>query len=246
MVGGLLECSNWKLLADWSTNSVDLHPFIIMNQKRAYAAALNNGANSMNVGEFLKVWRKIEVEGNPVLYVRDSPVEQYQNIKRRMSDHTGYLGEIYMAQILWNLQNQIVPGHFFHRDGHISIPWRFSHIKHRFRLGGGSGMEIDVYATAGSELWIGESKWWKDRKVGLNDVKVLHKKAEQVRYFRGDGLKTLRICFFSYSDFTNEAQEFMQENDTLWSSQKELNDLLNYAGLRRLPEIQEKATGNHR
>jgi hypothetical protein len=178
-----------------------------------------------------------KVQGNPVQYVRDSLVEQYQNIKRRMSDHTGYLGEIYMAQILWNLQNQIVPGHFFHRDGDISIPWRFSYIQHRFRLGGGSGMEIDVYAAAGSELWIGESKWWKDRKAGLNDVKVLNKKAEQVRCFRGDGLKTLRIWFFSYSDFTKEAQEFMQENAMLWSSQKELNELLNYAGLRRLPEI---------
>ena len=187
--------------------------------------------------EFLKVWGKIEVEGNPVQYVRDSLIEQYQNIKRRMSDHTGYLGEIYMAQILWNLQNQTIPGHFFHLDGNISIPWRFSYIQHRFRPGGGSGMEIDVYAAAGSELWIGESKWWKDRKVGLNDVKVLSKKAEQVRCFRGDGLKTLRIWFFSYSDFTKEAHEFMQENDMLWSSQKELNDLLNYAGLRRLPEI---------
>ena len=29
----------------------------------------------------------------------------------------------------------------------------------------------------------------------------------------------------------------MQENAMLWSSKKELNDLLNYAGLRRLPEI---------
>jgi hypothetical protein len=187
--------------------------------------------------EFLKVWEKIEVEGNPVQYVLDSLVEQYQNIKRRMSDHTGYLGEIYMAQILWNLLNQIVPGHFFHLDGNISIPWRFSYIQHRFRLGCGSGMEIDVYAAAGSELWIGESKWWKNRKAGLNDVKVLSKKAEQVRCFRGDGLKTLRIWFFSYSDFTIEAQEFMQENAMLWSSKKELNDLLNYAGLRRLPEI---------
>jgi len=54
LLGGLLECSNWKLLADWSSNSVDLPPFIVMNQKRAYAAALNNGANSMNVGEYNK------------------------------------------------------------------------------------------------------------------------------------------------------------------------------------------------
>ena len=52
LVEGLLECSNWKLLADCLTNSVHLHPFIVMNQKRAYTAALNNGANSMNVRDF--------------------------------------------------------------------------------------------------------------------------------------------------------------------------------------------------
>ena len=74
-------------------------------------------------------------------------------------------------------------------------------------------MEIDVYAAAGSELWIGESKWWKDRKVGLNDVKVLNKKAEQVRYFRGDRLKILRIWFFSYSDFTESYE--LQINKTI-------------------------------
>jgi len=56
--------------------------------------------------------------------------------------------EINMAQILWNLQNQTVPEHFSHRDGNILTPWRFSYIQHRVSLGGGSGMESDVYAAA--------------------------------------------------------------------------------------------------
>jgi hypothetical protein len=187
--------------------------------------------------EFLKVWGKIEVEGTPVSYVRDSLIERYQNIKRRIGDHIGYLAEIYMAQVLWNLQNKTVPGKFFHRDNDIAIPWHFSYIQHRFRLGGGSDMEIDVYAAAGSELWIAESKWWTNRTVGLNAVQVLDQKSEQVRIFRGEGLRRLRVWFFSYSGFTAEAERFMKEKNMLWSTKEDLNGLLDCAGLRRLPEI---------
>jgi hypothetical protein len=80
-------------------------------------------------------------------------------------------------------------------------------------------------------------KWWKDRKAGIHDVEILMNKGDLFRRKEGPGLKTLRICFFSYSGFTEEAEEFIKENGILWSSKKELNDLLNYAGLRRLPEI---------
>ena len=187
--------------------------------------------------EFLKVWGKIEVEGTPVSYVRDSLIERYQNIKRRIGDHIGYLAEIYMAQVLWNLQNKSVPGKYFHVDGDIPIPWHFSYIQHRFRLGGGSDMEIDVYAAAGSELWIAESKWWTNRTVGLNAVQILNQKSEQVRSFRGEGLRRLRVWFFSYSGFTAEAERFMKEKNMLWSTKEDLNALLEYSGLRRLPEI---------
>ena len=98
-------------------------------------------------------------------------------------------------------------------------------------------MEIDVYAAAGSELWIAESKWWTNRTVGLKAVQVLDQKSEQVRNFRGEGLRRLRVWFFSYSGFTAEAEQFMKEMNMLWSTKEDLNGLLDYAGLRRLPEI---------
>jgi len=62
-------------------------------------------------------------------------------------------------------------------------------------------------------------------------------RGDLLRRKEGAGLKTLRIWFFPYSGFTEEAEEFIKENGILWSSKKELNDLLNYAGLRRLPEL---------
>ncbi len=187
--------------------------------------------------EFLKVWGKIEVEGYDLKDVQNSLIRRYQKTQRRISDHSGYIGEIYMAQILWNAQNKSLPGIFFNVDEDISVPWHFSYIRHRVRLGGAVNMEIDVYAAAGSEVWIAESKWWTDRKVGLHEIEILLKKAERVADDIGDELKTLRIWFFAHSGFTEKAEEFMKEKGILWSSRKELDDLLDYVGLRRLPEI---------
>ena len=187
--------------------------------------------------EFLKVWGRIEVEGIGAYLVQKEIQQKYQLLEKKIKDQLGYLAEIYMAQILWNCQNRKLAGKWFHSDTDIIIPWHFNYIWHRTRLGAGKDMELDIEAAAGSEIWIGESKWWKDRKAGVHDVEILMNKGDLFRRKEGPGLKTLRIWFFSYSGFTEEAEEFIKKNGILWSSKKELNDLLNYAGLRRLPEI---------
>jgi hypothetical protein len=187
--------------------------------------------------EFLKVWGRIEVEGISAYRVQKEIQQKYQLLEKKIKDQLGYLAEIYMAQILWNCQNRTLAGKWFHSDTDIIIPWHFNYIWHRTRLGAGKDMELDIEAAAGSEIWIGESKWWKDRKAGIHDVEILMNKGDLFRRKEGPGLKTLRIWFFSYSGFTEEAEEFIKENGILWSSKKELNDMLNYAGLRRLPEI---------
>jgi AAA+ ATPase superfamily predicted ATPase len=187
--------------------------------------------------EFLKVWGRIEVEGFSAYLVQKEIQQKYQLLEKKIKDQLGYLAEIYMAQILWNCQNRTLAGKWFHSDTDITIPWHFNYIWHRTRLGAGKDMELDIEAAAGSEIWIGESKWWKDRKAGIHDVEILMNKGDLFRRKEGPGLKTLRIWFFSYSGFTEEAEEFIKENGILWSSKKELNDLLNYAGLRWLPEI---------
>jgi hypothetical protein len=136
--------------------------------------------------------------------VQNTLIRKYQNIQRRMADHAGYVAEIYLAQILWNSQNKTLPGKYFHSDEDIPVPWHFSYVRHRVRLGSSADMEIDVYAAAGSEVWIAESKWWTDRKVGPHDIDILLKKAQWVAADIGDELSTLRIWFFSCSGFTEE------------------------------------------
>ncbi|EDN70391.1 hypothetical protein BGP_1504 [Beggiatoa sp. PS] len=70
----------------------------------------------------------------------------------------------------------------------------------------------------------------------MNDeVKKLLKKAELVKKHLEADL--VQVWFFSYNDFTKEALEFMPQNGVFWSTQIELDELLEYVNLRRLPKL---------
>jgi len=187
--------------------------------------------------EFLKVWGRIEVEGQDKAAVQNDLRTQYQTIKRRIYDHKGYLAEVYIAQILWSGQNKTLPGKLFHSKEDITLPWHFSYVKLRSRLGGGKGMEIDVEGGAGKERWICESKWWIGRKVGRVEVESLMRKGNAVKEEVGEGLQILRLWFFAHDGFTEDAEALMLKNGVLWSVREDLNGLLECLGLRELPEL---------
>ncbi len=188
--------------------------------------------------EFLKVWGRIAVEGRRAQDVQNDLRFQYGRLKRQIADHRGYIAELYMAQILWNSQNQSLPGRYLHADQDIPVNWLFSYIRHRVRLGPAKDMEIDVYAAAGSEVWLCESKWWRqNRKAGVTEVQSLLKKARWVREDLGEGLEILRLWFFAYSGFTDEAESLMRAEGVLWSDRQDLDGLLAHVGLKWLPEV---------
>ncbi len=64
-----------------------------------------------------------------------------------------------------------------------------------------------MYAAAGAEVWLGESKWWRGRKAGVLEVESLLAKGRMVK------------------------------NQELWSGREDLNALLAYVGLKTLPDI---------
>jgi len=187
--------------------------------------------------EFLKVWGQIAVEGKRADRVQKEIVREYQTLKKRIHNHLGYMGEVYMAQVLWNSQDQTLPGKLFHSAEDIPVPWHFNYIAHRTRLGAASDMEIDVEAAAGKEMWICESKWWRGKKADITEVESLLYKADLLRKKEGPGLRILRLWFFSHDGFTAEAEEFMTEKGVLWSDRENLNALLSHAGLKCLPEV---------
>ena len=186
--------------------------------------------------EFLKIWGKIEVEGQPAQAVQDDLQEQYEVLQRRFHEYKGYLGEVFMSQILLASPQKVFPGRLFHTDEDIAMPWRFSYVHHRVRLGSGRGKEIDLYGAAGSEVWVGQSKWTK-APVGLQVLKELWLQGEQVREERERNPRTLRLWLFAYNGLTTEAEEYAHARNILWSAREDLNELLRLLGLRELPKI---------
>jgi len=192
--------------------------------------------------EFLKVWGRIEVEGMDQASVRSETLKKHQSLKRKIHDHIGYLAEVYMAQVLWSGQRKKLSARFFHTEEDVQVPWQFFYIRHRVRLGTAAEMEVDLYAAAGAEVWIGESKWWRGRKAGQAEVETFLHKADLVREIEGEGLQILRVWFFSHDGFTEEAKVLMREKGVLWSTREDLDGLLKEVGLRQLPELADAKT----
>jgi hypothetical protein len=184
--------------------------------------------------EFLQVWGRIEVKGQDETTVREDFESKYTQIKKQISDLKGYLAEVYMAQILHNAQRQTLPGHYFHQDEDIKVP-RFHYVRLRERLGSGTGVEIDVHAGAGGEQWVAESKWQQNHKASITEIRKLLDKAEIVKQDRE--AKLMRIWFFSYDGFAPKVLDFMSEHGVLWSTKEDLDGLLDYVKLRRLPKL---------
>jgi hypothetical protein len=47
----------------------------------------------------------------------------------------------------------------------------------------------------------------------------------------------MRIWFFSYDGFAPKVLDFMSEHGVLWSTKEDLDGLLDYVKLRRLPKL---------
>jgi len=184
--------------------------------------------------EFLKVWGRIEVEGKDEERVKEDLRQQYRLLTNRVSELKGYLAEVYMAQVLLNSRKKKLPGHYFHFKGEITIP-DFVYVRLRERLGPGAGAEIDVHGGADIEQWVAESKWFSGRKVGIAEIKEVLFKAEIVREDRN--AQWVRVWFFGHDGFTKEAVDLMQEKEVLWSTRADLDELLEYVNLRRLPKL---------
>ncbi len=185
--------------------------------------------------EFLKVWGRTEVEGSKRRTVQNALRKQYQTLKKRVDDYKGYLAEVFMVQVLWNSQEKTLPGQYFHTPDEIEVP-RFTFIDQRSRLGAGKGLELDIFAAAGIDVWIAQSKWWKT-PVGGPEVEHLLKQADIVRQREGEDLRTLRVWLFAANGVSTPARNLLEDEGVLWSTRADLDALLELNGLRPLPDL---------
>ncbi|MCP4693681.1 MAG: hypothetical protein GY859_36940 [Desulfobacterales bacterium] len=142
-----------------------------------------------------------------------------------------------MIQILWNGRGRTLPGRLFHVDEDIVVPSHFSYIDQRRKPRVGKKTEVDIYAAAGPEIWMAESKWWNGEKVGADVVATLLRQAEIVRERKGKVLRKLRLWLFAHDGVTGPAEELMRQNGVLWSTKGELDELLEIEKLRKLPDL---------
>ena len=121
-------------------------------------------------------------------------------------------------------------------DIDITMPRQFSYVYHRVRFGSGAGKEVDLFGAAGSEIWVCQSKWWTQDKVGIKVLKELVEQGDMAKASRKHP-RIMRLWLFAYSGVTGEAEAFAREHGILWSSKTELNELLRLLGLRELPQL---------
>ena len=166
------------------------------------------------------------------------PQRMLRKLQKKFSEYKGYLAEVYMIQILWNSQRQLLPGQYFHSPVDIQVPDRFFYIAHRSSLRMGLGMEVDIYAAAGEQGWLAESKWWESKKVGPSVVERLLEQAQELN--RRKGLDILRVWLFAHDGVTKKAEALLRQHNILWSTRSDLDALLTLAKLRTLPTFSDE------
>ncbi|MBV7330969.1 hypothetical protein KFU94_22560 [Chloroflexi bacterium TSY] len=186
--------------------------------------------------EFLKVWGRIEVEGQSQVGVQNELLLRYQAQERRFHEYKGYLAEIFMGQVLLNsYQHNAFPGHFFNAPKDIPLRRPVVFVHHRVRLRSGVGQEIDVLASLGGHMWVCQSKWETTKKIGVSTLRGLLEQAEAVQ--AQDNPRTLYKWIFAHQGLTQEAEAFARQEGVFWSDRAQLDALLVHLGLRKLPNL---------
>jgi len=188
------------------------------------------------LNEFLKVWGRIVTCGERPTEVKDDLESSYKKLKRQVSEYKGYLAEVFMSQILFNCQRKKLPAKYLHTTEDITVP-DFNYIDLRSSMGAGKGLKIDIFGAAGLEVWLGQSKWWSNRKVGADVVKHFLTQVEEVKKRRQDKLDVLRMWLFAHDGITEEAEELIKEHGIFWSARSDLDALIEFANLRKLPVV---------
>jgi hypothetical protein len=194
--------------------------------------------------DFLKAWGKFEVEGYRHSKVLTDTIKKYSVLERRINDQKGFIGEMYMSQILWNGQRKTFHGKYFHSELNIKMPDRFHDIRHRMRMDTSEDSEVDIYASTGTEIWLCESKWWETQKVDSGVVRYMLSLKEKLKDFEGreyfereKQIMTVRLWLFAYSGVSGNAEELLKEHGIYWSTRSDLEYLVKETGLRPLPDF---------
>jgi hypothetical protein len=188
------------------------------------------------LNEFLKVWGQIEIERQQVAYVTEEKLKQFQTHQKQFNNYKGYVAEIFIAQIFWNCQGQLLPAQYFHCEQDIQVSHHFIYVDQRYRKTSGKNVEIDICASSIDDIWLVESKNWQ-KAVGPDIIKNLIAQKNIVKQNDPSDQRPIVLWLFAKNGLTESALQLAMQHNVLWSSLNDLNALLEIAKLKKLPGI---------
>lgn len=199
------------------------------------------------LNEFLKEYTKMDKEKKPQDLVLSEKLAEYESrieeLKKQLSSKEGILSnykgktvEVYIRYLMTRWNNEEIDGWYFGRAEKVLLPKFIWIDSQSLKAAGTPSYEFDMIGVRARRGWIGESKYWEGKRIGVEQIKDFADKCEKVAR-AALNLKEMKIWYFSKDGFTEEAREYMQEQGILYSDEDSLNELLLYFGLERLPQM---------
>ncbi|MDI6794797.1 MAG: hypothetical protein QME81_18350, partial [bacterium] len=199
------------------------------------------------LNEFLKEYTKMSKEKKSQDVVLDEKLVEYENqvemLKKELASREGLLSnykgktvEVYLRYLMTRWNNEEIEGTFFGSKERIFLP-KFIWVDSQMLKAPNTGAhQFDLIGKKTSTGWIGESRYWEGKKIGVEQTRNFADKCERIARVVLK-LKEMKIWYFSKDGFTDKAKEYMQKHGILYSDEESLNNLLLHFGLERIPQM---------
>jgi hypothetical protein len=183
--------------------------------------------------EFTDAWARVDVENATWEEANVELQERYNKLAGVYANLKGYATELMVQFLMMRFNRHEVEGKaFFNHTGRIFLP-RFVWVDSRtVKLPDSPQYQIDVVGRGVPHLWLVEVKN-TEQPIGLQDVKHFAEACGVAAEVIG-GEKVTR-WYVSTNGFTQDATDYLNKHEFLYSDRNQINQLLRHFGLRELP-----------
>jgi hypothetical protein len=154
----------------------------------------------------------VELTGLPSQKVLSNLVAELMEKYERAANELGLAKESQVRELLQQFVGQEVDGTFLGVEGTFRLP-SFDRVSPYLSPDG--QVEVDALAEGEGFRWVVEIKW-RNKQTGLKEMQKLLQKAQALNG---------QSWYISQSGFTNEAINFAQKNQILYSSRPQIEAL---------------------
>ena len=183
--------------------------------------------------EFADAWARVDVENATWAEANVELQERYNKLAGIYANLKGYATELMVQFLMMRFNRREVEGEtFFNHPGRIFLP-RFVWVDSRIvKLPDSPQYQIDVVGRSVPHLWLVEVKN-TEQPIGLQDVKYFVEACNVAAEVIGG--EEITRWYVSTSGFTQDATDYLNKHEFLYSDRNQINQLLQHFGLRELP-----------